>query len=44
MRNTSVKEVSLKKSPTLLGILWAAMLVLITIAQGRVEQFIYFQF
>jgi len=44
MRNTSVKEVSLKMSPVLLGILWAVMLVLITIAQGSGEQFIYFQF
>lgn len=44
MRNTSVKEVSLKMSPVFLGILWAVMLVLITIAQGSGEQFIYFQF
>ena len=44
MRNTSVKEVSTKMSPVLLGILWAVMLVLITIAQGSGEQFIYFQF
>jgi len=44
MRNTSVKAVSEKTSPILLGILWAVMLVLITIAQGSGEQFIYFQF
>jgi len=44
MRNTSVKEVSEKTSPILLGVLWAVMLFLITIAQGSGEQFIYFQF
>ena len=44
MRNTSVKEVSAKTSPLLLGVLWAVMLFLITIAQGSGEQFIYFQF
>jgi len=44
MRNTSVKAVSEKLSPTLLAIAWAAMFFLIIIAQGSGEQFIYFQF
>ena len=44
MRNTSVKEVSEKTSPVLLGVFWAVMLFLIAIAQGSGEQFIYFQF
>jgi alginate O-acetyltransferase complex protein AlgI len=44
MRNTSLKEVSLKMSPWVLGIVWAIMFMLIAIAQGSGEQFIYFQF
>ncbi len=44
MRNTSVKEVSLKTSPVSLGIAWSIMFFLIAIAQGSGEQFIYFQF
>ncbi|RXP44770.1 MBOAT family protein [Lutibacter sp. HS1-25] len=44
MRNTTVKNVSKNTSPTVLGILWAIMLILITVAQGSGEQFIYFQF
>ena len=44
MRNTSLKEVSLKLSPYVLGVAWAIMLFLIIIAQGSGEQFIYFQF
>lgn len=44
MRDTSVKEVSKKISPTLLGVIWAIMLFFIAIAQGSGEQFIYFQF
>ncbi|PKP13031.1 MAG: membrane-bound O-acyltransferase family protein [Bacteroidetes bacterium HGW-Bacteroidetes-3] len=44
MRNTSLKEVSLKTSPWALGIIWAFMFLLIAIAQGSGEQFIYFQF
>jgi len=44
MRNTSVKEVSLKTSPVVLGIAWSIMFFLIAIAQGSGEQFIYFQF
>jgi len=44
MRNTSLKEVSLKLSPWVLGVVWAAMIFLIAIAQGSGEQFIYFQF
>jgi len=44
MRNTSVKEVSLKTSPVILGIAWSIMFFLIAIAQGSGEQFIYFQF
>ena len=44
MRNTSMKEVSLKTSPWVLGVVWAIMFLLIAIAQGSGEQFIYFQF
>ena len=44
MRNTSLKEVSLKTSPWVLGVVWAIMFFLIAIAQGSGEQFIYFQF
>jgi alginate O-acetyltransferase complex protein AlgI len=44
MRNTSLKEVSLKISPWTLGIVWAIMLFLVIISQGSGEQFIYFQF
>lgn len=44
MRNTSLKEVSLKTSPYILGIVWAIMTFLIIISQGTGEQFIYFQF
>ncbi|WP_411768148.1 MBOAT family O-acyltransferase [Winogradskyella sp. A3E31] len=44
MRNTSMKEVSLKTNPYVLGIVWAIMTFLIIISQGSGEQFIYFQF
>ncbi|MCF7561792.1 MBOAT family protein [Sabulilitoribacter multivorans] len=44
MRNTSMKEVSLKTPAWLLGIVWAIMFFLIVISQGTGEQFIYFQF
>lgn len=44
MRNTSVEAVSKKISPIALGIIWAIMFFLVTIAQGSGEQFIYFQF
>jgi len=44
MRNTSMKEVSLKTPSWVLGIVWAIMAFLIIIAQGSGEQFIYFQF
>ncbi len=44
MRNTSIKEVGLKMPPWLLGLLWGVMIVLLIIAQGSGEQFIYFQF
>lgn len=44
MRNTSMKEVSLKTPAWVLGIFWAIMFFLIAIAQGSGEQFIYFQF
>ncbi len=44
MRNTSVKEVSKKISPTILAVTWAVMFFLIAISQGSGEQFIYFQF
>ncbi|WP_430467611.1 MBOAT family O-acyltransferase [Winogradskyella ouciana] len=44
MRNTSMKAVSLKTPPIVLGIVWAILFVLICIAQGSGEQFVYFQF
>lgn len=44
MRNTSMKAVSEKISPWILGIFWAVMFFLIVISQGGGEQFIYFQF
>lgn len=44
MRNTSIKEISTKTNSWVLGIIWALMFFLITIAQGSGEQFIYFQF
>jgi alginate O-acetyltransferase complex protein AlgI len=44
MRNTSMREVSKKISPLVLGIVWALLFFLIVIAQGSGEQFIYFQF
>ncbi|WNM18674.1 MBOAT family O-acyltransferase [Flavobacterium capsici] len=44
MRNTSMKEVSTKVKPWVLGVVWAAMFFLIVISQGSGEQFIYFQF
>ena len=44
MRNTSVQQVADKTPKWLLGILWAAMIVLLAVAQGSSEQFIYFQF
>ncbi len=44
MRNTSMKEVSEKTSPWILGVVWAVMIFMIAIAQGSGEQFIYFQF
>jgi len=44
MRNTSMKTVSLKTPPWVLGLVWAIMFFLICIAQGSGEQFIYFQF
>ncbi len=44
MRNTSMKAVALKTSPVVLGVVWAVLFVLICIAQGSGEQFIYFQF
>jgi alginate O-acetyltransferase complex protein AlgI len=44
MRNTSMKEVSLKTPTWVLGVVWAIMFFLIVIAQGSGEQFIYFQF
>ena len=44
MRNTSMKAVSLKTPPVVLGVIWAILFVLICIAQGSGEQFIYFQF
>lgn len=44
MRNTSMKEVSQKTSPWVLGVVWAILFFLICISQGTGEQFIYFQF
>lgn len=44
MRNTSMKEISLKTPSWVLGIAWAVMFFLIAISQGSGEQFIYFQF
>nr|WP_294774586.1 MBOAT family O-acyltransferase [uncultured Flavobacterium sp.] len=44
MRNTSMEAVAQKKSPLVLGLVWAVMFFFIAIAQGNGEQFIYFQF
>jgi alginate O-acetyltransferase complex protein AlgI len=44
MRNSSMKEVSLKTSPWTMGVIWGILLFLIVISQGSGEQFIYFQF
>jgi alginate O-acetyltransferase complex protein AlgI len=44
MRNSSMKELSQKTSPWVLGVFWAIMIFLIVIAKGSGEQFIYFQF
>lgn len=44
MRNTSVKEVAEKTPSWVLGVSWAIMLIIMSIAQGNSEQFIYFQF
>ncbi|MBJ6367154.1 MBOAT family protein [Snuella sp. CAU 1569] len=44
MRDTSMKDVSLKTKPWVLGAFWGIMVFLIVIAQGSGEQFIYFQF
>ncbi|HLF62810.1 MAG TPA: MBOAT family O-acyltransferase [Saprospiraceae bacterium] len=44
MRNTSVKEVAAKMPAWVLGVVWALMFILIAVAQGTGEQFIYFQF
>lgn len=44
MRNTSMKEVSIKTPSWVLGVFWAILFFLICLAQGSGEQFIYFQF
>lgn len=44
MRNTSLKTLSKKASPWVIGVFWAVLFLLIVIAQGSGEQFIYFQF
>lgn len=44
MRDTSVKAVAEKTSSWWVGIGWAVMIILLVIAQGTGEQFIYFQF
>ncbi|MBK9256073.1 MAG: MBOAT family protein [Saprospiraceae bacterium] len=44
MRRNTVKSIAVKINPWALGVLWAMMVFLISIAQGSGEQFIYFQF
>lgn len=44
MRHRSVKAVATRTPAWLLGLGWALMIVLLVIAQGTGEQFIYFQF
>lgn len=44
MRDTSVKEVSRKLPWWVMGLLWGVLLILLAIAQGSSDQFIYFQF
>ena len=44
MRDSSVKALAEKTPSWLLGLVWAVMFVLIAVARGSGEQFIYFQF
>jgi len=44
MRNSSVRELAFRISWWILGFAWAIMLILLVVAQGSGEQFIYFQF
>jgi alginate O-acetyltransferase complex protein AlgI len=44
MRNTMVLKVTAKMPWWLLGIVWASMLVLISLSQNATSSFIYFQF
>jgi alginate O-acetyltransferase complex protein AlgI len=44
MRKHTVKELAIKINPWLFGLIWAILFILICIAQGSGEQFIYFQF
>jgi alginate O-acetyltransferase complex protein AlgI len=44
MRDKTVKSVTKDYKPWFLGLVWAVMIFLISIAQGNGEQFIYFQF
>ncbi|TAI49639.1 MBOAT family O-acyltransferase [Flagellimonas allohymeniacidonis] len=44
MRNRTMKDVSKKVSPVLMGVFWAILVFFIVISQGSGEQFIYFQF
>ena len=44
MRNTSVKFVAEKTPWWIMSTIWAIMFILLLIAQGSSEQFIYFQF
>ena len=44
MRNTSVRDLAHQLPWWMLGFAWAFMLILLIIAQGSGEQFIYFQF
>ena len=44
MRDSSVKELAYKIPWWMLGIAWAIMIILLVVAQGSGEQFIYFQF
>jgi alginate O-acetyltransferase complex protein AlgI len=44
MRKHTVKELATKINPWIFGLIWAILFILICIAQGSGEQFIYFQF
>jgi hypothetical protein len=44
MRNTTVLEVAQKTKWWIVGIVWAAMLLLLILSQASSSSFIYFQF